>query len=354
MTTTPLDIEPGYTALRQGAGIIPRHELGRLRLTGADRADLLHRTSTGDLRGLAAGAGAQTIIQTETAKVIDWLAVYERGQDMLVVAGPGRGAEAAAWIDKIVIMDDVTVEDITATTGLLEICGPLATDVAAGLAGEAARTLAPHAHITFELGGGAITLAAGRPQEPPYFRIIAPLAALDVLIQRLGELGAVPASASAAEALRAELGVPAVGHELTLDANPLEARLHKSISFDKGCYTGQEVIAKMITYKSTKRTLVGYRLPDGVSAPSLDHWHPVRQGSEVVGRLTTVAWSPGLQHWIGLGLLKTQCATPGTRLRVDPANHPAGGGPKLGSNAADVVSDSGFEIVTAALPFDLS
>lgn len=69
MTTPPPDIESGYAALRQGAGVISRHDWGRLRLTGADRADLLHRTTTGNLRGLAAGAGAPTILQTETAKI---------------------------------------------------------------------------------------------------------------------------------------------------------------------------------------------------------------------------------------------------------------------------------------------
>lgn len=353
MTTPSLDIESGYAALRQGAGVISRHDWGRLRLTGADRADLLHRTTTGNLRGLAAGAGAPTILQTETAKIIDWLTVYERGADMLVVAGPGRGAEAAAWIDRIVIMDDVVVEDITATTGLLELCGPRAPEVAAALAGPAAATLEPHAHLTFELEGAPITLAAGRPQEPPFYRLVAPLTALDALNARLAALGAVPVTEAAAEALRAELGVPAVGRELTPDANPLEARLHKSISFDKGCYTGQEVIAKMITYKSMKRTLVGYHLPEGITPPSPGHWHPVRQGHEVVGRLTTVSWSPGRRAWIGLGLLKNQCAAPGTPLRVDPANHPVGGGPKLGASVSDAGADSGFEVTTAALPFQV-
>lgn len=346
-------METEALALRRGAALIDRSTAGRLRLTGADRLDLLHRTSTGALKDLAPGAGATTVIQTETAKIIDWLTLYHDPDETLVTTARGRAAAVAAWIDRIVIMDDVLVEDVTASTAQLELCGPGARALLGRFAGpELLVGLgAPHAHAQAQIDGVAVRICAGRMQEPPYYELILPASALDAVCARLRTLGATPVSKAAAESLRVELGVPAVGHELTLDANPLEARLHASISFTKGCYTGQEVIAKMITYKSTKRTLVGFRLAGPLAAPAPDHWYPIRQGDEIIGRLTSAVWSPLTRSWLGLGIVRNEVSPAGTLLRVEAAGHPVGGGPKLGVRLAAEAET--VDAVVAALPFDV-
>lgn len=340
-------------ALRTGAALIDRTAHGRLRLTGADRLDLLHRTTTGALKGLSPGGGARTILQTETAKVIDWLTVLNDASESLLLTAPGLAAEVAGWIDRIVIMDDVVVEDLSGATAQLELCGAGAAALLERLVGPElpAALSAPGTHRVVDLGGTTTRIFAARTSDPRAFGLLVPAAAAAGLTARLEAAGAVPVSIASAEALRVELGIPAVGHELTRDANPLEARLHTSIAFDKGCYTGQEVIAKMITYKSTKRTLIGLRLSAPLAPPAAWHWHPLRHDDEVVGRLTSVVWSPLLGTWIGLGTVRNEVAVPGTRLRAEAAGYPVGGGPKLGTLLP--AEAPAVDLVTAALPFDV-
>jgi folate-binding protein YgfZ len=313
-----------YRAGRNKVALFDLSGRGRLRLAGADALDVLHRTTTADLKGLLAGQGAMTVIQTETARVLDWLTLWVREVDLIVVTGEDRAAADRAWIDGVVIMDDVTVEDVTAETRLFEMIGPLAPDAARTLGGPEAAGLEPHHHRPFDWEGISGMIARGRPAPLPSFRLLVAAADGDRFARRLVESGtATRAGDPAYEALRIEQGAPLPGRELTPETNPLEAGLLDSIGLRKGCYTGQEVIARMITYKSQKRVLTGIVLDGAASPPPFRGSWPVRAAEEATGaaapagRVTSVAYCYGIGATAGLAIVPIELARPGTRLIVE-------------------------------------
>ena len=116
----------------------------------------------------------------------------------------------------------------------------------------------------------------------------------------------------AAESWRILLGLPISGHELTEDHNPLEAGLRDAVCFDKGCYVGQEVVARLNTYDKVSRTLVGLTLPDGSTPPATDVSIYFRQ--DEVGRVTSSTVPPGWSHPVALAYLKRRIAEAGIEL----------------------------------------
>lgn len=272
-----------YRAARERMALFERSDAGILRLTGTDALDLLQRTTTGELARLAAGETAMTVIQTETARILDWAEVRRRDNDLILVTGPGRAEADLAWLDRMVIMDDVTVEDLSADWRCIDLVGP----------------------------------SVGRK------RLCGPAAEIDGLVAALLERGeAVRAGRLADESLRLEQGRPRVGRELTAETNPLEARLHESISFTKGCYPGQEVIARLITYKSLKRTLCAFELSREVAAPAPGANHPLVDGGAAAARITSVGWSYGRNAWLALGFARNDLAAPGTSLEFSGPDGP--------------------------------
>jgi len=292
-----------YAAARSGAGVLAAAGTGCLVLTGTDRVDLLHRTTTGDLRSLAPGRTAFTVIQTETARILDLVLLLAFDDDLLAVTGPARAAEDAAWIDRMTIMDDVSVRDASEETAVLELSGPAAGGSAEAIVPGAAAMEAGTHRAT---GSGDRRIVAARIEDGRFF-VVAPAADAAGLLDRLTVAGgAVPLGRAVAEALRLEAGRPAVGRELTDAANPLEAGLRFAIGFEKGCYTGQEVIARMITYKSVKRRLAGFLFEGEVAAPEAGASFDVERDGAPAGRLTSAARSYGLDRWVGLGYVKTE------------------------------------------------
>jgi folate-binding protein YgfZ len=337
-----------YHAARNRVVLFDRSERGRLRLSGTDALDVLHRTTTQDLKGLIPGQGAATVIQTETARIVDWVTLWARGGDVIAVTGEGRAQADRDWIERVVIMDDVVIEDVSESTGLFELAGPGASRTATVLAGPEAATLAPCHHRAFAWNGTLGLVARGRASTPNSYWILVegPEAGRAAGLLLAAEL-AVPAGHLVSEALRIEAGEPLSGRELTAETNPLEAGLSDAIGFSKGCYTGQEVIARMITYKSLRRTLSGLLFDEPVAPPSAGGWFPILPsglvgeggavesppGSEAlgdpalaarysIGRLTSTAWSYGLNRWIGLGIVTLETARPGTAVVVDSASGP--------------------------------
>ncbi len=290
-----------YESIRQGAALIDHPRDGCLVLTGADRLDLLQRTTTGELKDLAPGRLAGTVIQTETARILDHVDVLVFPERILLRTGPGRAAADAAWVDRMTIMDDVQVHDASGESEIMTVAGPRAAGaIEAVLPG--AGGIEPGGHVSD--GSGSAALTAARTGSDTFLLVIPAARVLTIVERLVTEQGVTPAGREAAEAYRLEEGIPAVGRELTEAANPLEAGLRASIGFEKGCYPGQEVIARMITYKSIKRRLCGFRLAREVSAPAEGEALEVSKGSANAGRVTSTARSWREDGWIGLGYVR--------------------------------------------------
>lgn len=304
----------------------PHAKPGLLRITGADRVGFLQRQSTNDLQRLSPGSHLSTVLTNPAARIIDVLQIFHAEPDTLqVITLPGRAEATAIFLKRrVFFMDKVAIENASAGHCLLDVEGPGAEDVLSALGlqapGEGSVESGSYAGFPVWLlgqrgpGGQSIRLAAAR-------------AAQAALATALENAGAALLSPADYETRRVEAGIPGPAGELVEEYTPLEAGLQALISASKGCYTGQEVIARQITYDKITRSLIGLRLDGPVSAGSR-----VQAAGATAGTVTSYTHSDRLGH-LALAMLKRPHFEPGTDITV-----PTDDGVVLG--------------VTAALPFD--
>ena len=237
-------------ALTERAGFTDRSDCGRLRITGPDALDLLNRLTTNQLETLPEGTARSTVLTNGDARVIDHLRLAALDGSMWCLTSPGRAEDVADWIDLYTFGEDITVVDESSDTAHLTVLGPLAADAlaSAGL---------PVPSLDGVLSqDGTMTVASPFGAHPTY-DVLLPLADAERVKTALSAR-AQEVDAETFEAYRIAQGVPAYGTEFGAFNNPLEARLLGSISDDKGCYTGQEVIARLQTYRKVQRQLMSF------------------------------------------------------------------------------------------------
>ncbi len=233
--------------------------VGRLRVSGEDAIDLLDRLSTNDLRQLAPGEGIGSVLTTNKGRVIDLLRILHQGETLLVLTSHGTVERVMEWIDFYTFAEDVSVSDITGETSQYVVVGEAADEflAGAGLLGHAG-LLRPLAHTAH---GEAVIVRAD----------IGTLTGYEVILQDSAETpwsAEVLSDPGDLQRIRIEQGLPAAPSELNEDHNPLEANLEPYISFNKGCYIGQEVVARLHTYDRIQRFLCQLVVEDGVTLPA--------------------------------------------------------------------------------------
>jgi folate-binding protein YgfZ len=298
-----LDAE--YRAITEGCGLLDRSERGKLALTGAGSAEFLQGQVTNDVQGLEPGAGCYAAFLTPKGKMLGDLRILDAGDEILLDTERLSLQELFNMIRRFKVGYDVELHKRTLERGLLSLIGPNA----AALAGEADLPAQEHAHRATELAGAPV-------------RAIRTYVGVDLLIEDAGaagdvaaalrEAGAVPISEAAAECMRVERGRPRYGIDLDDKVIPQEAGLNaRAVSFTKGCYVGQETVARLHYRGKPNRTLRGLALSS-----------PARVGDELtlgertVGRLGSVAVSPRFGP-IALALVRRE-AEDGAVVSVGP------------------------------------
>ena len=270
-------------------GFFDRTARGRLIVTGRDRVDLLHRLATNNVVGLKRGGGVATCFCTAKGRLIDWTVILDRGDDLLLMsANPER---LSGHILQYTITEDVTVRNYMAIE--IVVCGP-------GAAALLGVEVEPWCFADTRFGDVQVQIARIEPLLGDGYAILAPDA---VTLRRiLAERGTALAE-SDVDAIRVRQGIPAFPNEINEKHNPWEARLEDYISLQKGCYIGQEVIARLNTYDKVKRRLVGLSLARPMQPGDL-----LARDMGEVGYVTTVAGDRAL------GYVETELAEPGTKL----------------------------------------
>ncbi len=306
LTAVSVD-EHAYQALVSGAALQLRPHFGVLRLTGRDRVDFLQRMTTNDIARLQAGQAAVTILTNPVARIDAVFTVFCRQDDLLLLTSEGQADALRQRLQgQIFFMDKVTVTDESAVLRRLRLLGPTAEELLA-----AAGLPQPTDDDSFLEEAGVTVLRQERFDLPGY----AIICAADELIarhERLTDAGAVLLTDSAAyETRRIELGRPRPGQELTDAFNPLEAGMTWACADDKGCYTGQEIIARQLTYDKVTRSLVRLRgdLP-------LTEGAPVSVNDRAVGTVTSSAYSPEAGP-LALAILKRPHNVEGATVTVE-------------------------------------
>ena len=307
------DPEVEYRAGREGAALRDASHWSRLRFSGRDHLDFLHRMTTNHFRGLEPGAGLEAVFTDNRGRILELGTFYRAGETTLAVLSPGGRQTIPAWLDRYIFAEQIAIQDLTAETAMLEVLGPQAAALVAQVLGKDLNSVADH-HLLNDPIAEGILLARLDRLDHAGLRATGPAEQLRRLWEGLSAGGARPLGEEAWEMLRVEAGLPLQGKELSEEHNPWEANLGRTIHMDKGCYIGQEVIARLDTYDKVKQRLMGLELPAG---PLPAAGTVLRAGNAEAGRLTAAVYIPGRPGGLGLAYVRREHWLPGTQLLAE-------------------------------------
>ncbi|NER52304.1 MAG: folate-binding protein YgfZ [Symploca sp. SIO1A3] len=297
-------------AAREGVALADLSHWGLLKISGEDRLRYLHNQSTNDFQKLQSGQGCDTVFVTSTARTIDLATAYLTEDAVLVLVSPNRQQQMMEWLDRFIFpMDKVELTDISSENAIFSLIGPESDTLLAKLGVESSSSTAYASHQELMLGERKARVAIGSGLALPGYTLIVPMAEAQKLGDTLTQAGAIPIENQTWEQLRIEQGRPAPDFELTEDYNPLEAGLWQTISFEKGCYIGQETIARLNTYQGVKQRLWGIRL-DAPAEPGT----VVTLNGDKVGKLTS--FTDTEQGAFGLVYIRTKAGGVGLKVQV--------------------------------------
>jgi folate-binding protein YgfZ len=288
---------------------------GVIEVAGADRVRWLDGMISADVQALRSGQGAWGLLLTRQGRVVADLHVLAREESLWLELESSIVETVQKRLESYVIADDVTLRDGSAAWARLALEGKGAQMVLESAAGSPV-TLASGAWCELTIAAVPVGVAAYGFTGQPAFQLFAPREAEAALVETLLAAGAAQATADTLECLRIESGLPRVGFELDETVLPAEAGLEAAISETKGCYTGQEVVARMRTRGRAAHRLVGLRF-EAASLPA--RGAEIAQDGSRIGQLTSSVLSPA-QGAIGLGYVKSAAATPGSEVEVDGAS----------------------------------
>jgi folate-binding protein YgfZ len=293
MVSTLDTLSSEYRALTEGCGLVDRTGRGRLALTGADRREFLHGQITNDIEGLEPGHGCYAALLTHKGKMLGDLRVLDLGDELLLSCERAGLQELFNMIRRYKLGSDVELHKRTTEMGELSLIGPEARRVA----GCGALGGAEHDNVRGDVCGHDVVFVA----TDLGVDVFCAAEATESVRATLIAAGATEVSESAAELVRIESGRPRYGVDLDDSVIPQEAGLNeRAVSFTKGCYVGQETVARLFYRGKPNRHLRGLKL----SAP-VEPGTPLVLGEKQVGRVTSAAVSP-VHGPIGLAIVRRE------------------------------------------------
>jgi tRNA-modifying protein YgfZ len=257
----------------------------RISVTDSDRLNFLHNQTTNTFKLRKPGEGCDTVVLTSTARTIDLVTAYILDDSVLLLVSPETSGKIISFFDRYIFFaDKVKLEDITEQTAAFSLLGAKSHEIVKALGADLIdQPYGTHCEVN------DIRIAIGSGLATEGYTLICDRA-ID-LKQKLIDLGVTEIDEPTWNRLRIEQGRPMPGSELTEDYNPLEAGLWHTISFNKGCYIGQETIARLDTYNGVKQQLWGIKLNQPTEPGTI-----VKVGDEKIGVITSVADSIGLTY----------------------------------------------------------
>jgi folate-binding protein YgfZ len=301
--------ESEYFALKGSVGLLDFSSWGKLAFSGPDCKKFLNGLVTNNILKLEAMRGCLSLILTPKGLLRADFEIYDRGEDLIALAWPKPAANLKEEIAKKVILSQTKMEDLSERLGLFYLAGPKAPELVKKVFGLSC--LAPWELCRLSWSGLSFEIAYSLRLHPKGHWLIFELGAAEKLRQTLLEagrpLGILTVGREALEAFRVERGIALYGVDMGEDTIPQEARLDEALSFDKGCYMGQEMISRVHHMGHINRTLiclrlVGKELPGPRTA--------VFSADEEVGRMTSCVWSPGMKCALALATVRLPYSRP--------------------------------------------
>lgn len=293
--------------------IYDRSYWGILELKGEDRSRFLHNQTTNQINSLKPGQGCDVVFVNSTGRTLDLATAYLTQETILILVSPNRHQFLFEWMDRYIFpMDKVKISDKSPESAIFTL---LASNSHSFLEQFGIGNILdqPEAsHELVEIEGIQARVAVGTGLGLPGYTLILPIAKAASLWSQLTAKGAMPMSDHNWEQLRIQQGRPMPDQELTEDYNPLEAGLWRAISFDKGCYIGQETIARLNTYQGVKQKLWGLKLSQSVEPKT-----PIFLEGTKIGIVTSCIDTA--EGAIGLGYIRTKAGGAGMTVVIGEA-----------------------------------
>ncbi len=302
------DVEKEYWALRKNAGIRDASFFGKAKITGRDAQNFLHRMISNDVKSLQTGKGVWALFLDIKGHIQGDMKIYRFEDFLMMILQRHALDRVIKGLDRYVISEQLRMIDVSDEFGLFQIFGP---DAAAVLQSKGIQSL-PTEELSFQsasvngIESQIIRMGTG-------YSILVPAGSATDL---LNSLDLQPIGQRAFDIFRIETGLPVLGLDFDDSNLPQESRLDKAISFTKGCYLGQEVIARLDAQGHVNKILMGLE-----SGAELKPEQKLHFGEKEVGRITSVAYSPLKKLNIGLGYIRREQAKDGQTLQSGKDNN---------------------------------
>lgn len=298
---------PGYESLTTGAALIDLSRRGRIRVTGEDRARLLHAITTNHVQQMKPGDGIYVFFLNVQGHILADAVLLCFEDHFLIDTEPETRQTIYDHLDHYIIADDVILQDVTAGTFCFGLEGPKAVEAAARCGLQA-----PH-HRFSHILSDELEVANISATGSHGIRIYGPSGRANEVIAMIEAAGAVAASEQDAETMRIENFVPRYGCDITEHTLPQETQQMHALHFQKGCYLGQEIVERIRSRGHVNRLLMGFRI-DGVSIPPAPGTKLMLEG-QAAGEVTSSAATTDAVF--GLAYIRTQWAKSGAMAEID-------------------------------------
>ena len=296
--------------LRESAAWLDLSARGKIRVTGEDRARLLHAMTTQDVQALAPGQGCYAFFLNAQGRILGDVNIFCREDSFLLDTEPETRQKLYDHIDRYIIADDVTLEDATGEMATLAIEGPQSAAVLEHLGAPV-----PEADYATRSWSGTIVARVSSTGASGYSIFMLPTRKLE-LIEALTAAGIPQATPEEARMVRIEHGKPRYGEEITERYLVQETAQLNAVSFSKGCYLGQEIVERVRSRAQIHRVLRRVAI-DAVEPPPAGT--KLKSGDADSAEIASAIFSPALGKVAALAYVRTQFAEPGTEMRLGDA-----------------------------------
>jgi len=299
-----------YRSVVDATGVSDVSRRTQIELTGEDRATFLHNMCTNEIRKLAPGNGCEAFLLDAHGRVLAHILVFCRADSLVLETVPGQGPRILTHLDRYLIREKVELHDRGADWAELLVAGKTCAELLSRVMSQPPPT-GSFEHVDNNVGDFAVQVRRVDLTLPFSFLISCASGDAAKLWRTLRNSGAAACGEQAVEMARIEAGTPYYGQDISEKNLPQElARDARAISFVKGCYIGQETVARIDALGHVNRTLCGVRYA-GDKIPSVGD--ELRSGAQVVGEVTSAAWSPRLSSPLALAYVRRGSNAPGTK-----------------------------------------
>jgi len=293
-----------YKAATEAAAIAELDSFGIVKLTGNDRVAWLQGMITNDVEKMPAGGGCYAGHLTPQGKLVAHMHVLKDEDALWLSLERAAIPKLMAAFDKLLIMEDVQMADVSNDYSILGVLGPKAGEALQSWVGGSMQLDGLYSHRKFDDSRIAMSELG--------FNIWVPRPQADSILRFLAEHGVTAIDHGTWDVLRTEAGIPVYGVDIDETTTMPELGAH-GISYEKGCYIGQEVVAKVKYIGHVNRRFAGLML-SGNQLPEVKT--PIRKGGREVGYITTALFSPGLNKPIALGFVSRSAYASGSEVEV--------------------------------------